>query len=106
MGFPSPAIDYVERSLCPTVFCRVGGDSHILETDIGFAVIEPVSEKRQGDVLLILCDGHTQFAKLMGRALISDDGEAIEGSALEEIEVLGRVTFFINRVKDDGCPAI
>ncbi|HIH3525287.1 TPA: hypothetical protein ACYQO4_002565 [Escherichia coli] len=106
MGFPSPAIDYVERSLCLTVLCRVGGDSRILETDIGFAVIEPVSEKRQGDVLLILCDGHTQFAKLMGRALISDDGEAIEGSALEEIEVLGRVTFFINRVKDDGCPAI
>ena len=33
-------------------------------------------------MLLILCDGHTQFAKLIGRALLSDDGEAIDGSAL------------------------
>ncbi|VAE99752.1 Uncharacterised protein [Enterobacter hormaechei] len=56
--------------------------------------------------MLILCDGHTQFAKIMGKALITDDGEAIEGSALEEVEVLGRVTFFINRALDDDCPAI
>lgn len=60
----------------------MGADSHVLETDIDFTVIEPVSTKRQGDVLLILCDGHTQFAKLIGRALLSDDGEAIDGSAL------------------------
>ncbi|WP_404851361.1 hypothetical protein [Enterobacter hormaechei] len=76
----------------------------MLETDLGFAVIEPATKKTPGDVLLILFDGHTQFAKLMGRALITDDGEAIEGAALEQIEVLGRVTFFINRTIDDGLP--
>lgn len=54
--------------------------------------------------MLILCDGHSQFAKLMGKALITDDGEAIEGAALQEIEVLGRVTFFMNRALDDDCP--
>lgn len=37
----------------------------------------------------------------MGRALITDDGEAIEGPALEEVEVMGRVTFFINSVLED-----
>jgi len=104
MGFPSPATDYVERQLTPEVLCNMGAESTVLETDLGFAVIEPVVKKTPGDVLLILCDGHTQFAKLMGRALITDDGEAIEGAALEEIEVLGRVTFFINRAIDDGLP--
>ena len=82
----------------------MGADSRVLETDLGFAVIEPATKKTPGDVLLILFDGHTQFAKLMGRALITDDGEAIEGAALEQIEVLGRVTFFINRAIDDGLP--
>ncbi len=82
----------------------MGADSRVLETDLGFAVIEPATKKTPGDVLLILFDGHTQFAKLMGRALITDDGEAIEGAALEQIEVLGRVTFFINRTIDDGLP--
>ncbi|EMW9216374.1 hypothetical protein ACMSZ4_004045 [Enterobacter hormaechei] len=107
MGFASPASDYVERQLTPEILCNIGAESRILETDVGFAVIEPATLKTPGDVLLILCDGHTQFAKLMGRSLITDDGEAIEGSALEEVEVLGRVTFFINRaLGDDECPTI
>ncbi|EJR0236097.1 TPA: hypothetical protein U2L90_001644 [Enterobacter hormaechei] len=104
MGFPSPALDYVQRQLSPVVLCNISADSRVLETDIGFAVIEPVTRKSSGDVLLILCDGHTQFAKLMGQALITDDGEAIEGDALADVEVLGRVTFFINRAVDDDLP--
>ncbi|EPZ8969049.1 hypothetical protein ACXYHU_001960 [Enterobacter hormaechei] len=104
MGFPSPAMDYVEPQLSPSVLCNIGVESRVLETDVGFAVIEPATKKRSGDVLLILCDGHTQFAKLMGRSLVTDDGEAIEGAALEQIEVLGRVTYFINRAIDDGLP--
>ncbi|EPT4708331.1 hypothetical protein ACVROV_004080 [Shigella boydii] len=104
MGFPSPATDYVEQQLSPSILCDIGADSRVIETDIGFAVIEPVVKKTPGDVLLILCDGHTQFAKLMGEALISNDGEAIEGTALEEVQVLGRVTFFINSMINDDRP--
>ncbi|MFB4531414.1 hypothetical protein ACS5IS_011030 [Enterobacter hormaechei] len=101
MGFPSPATDYIERRLTPAILCNMGADSRVLETDVGFAVIEPATKKTPGDVLLILCDGHTQFAKLMGKSLITDDGEAIEGAAAEEVEVMGRVTFFINSVLED-----
>ena len=101
MGFPSPATDYVERRLCPETICGIGIDSRILETSTGFAVIEPVTRLSQGQVLLILSGGRTQFAKFMGKALITDDGEAIEGSATEEVEVMGRVTFFINRAIED-----
>ncbi|MGU0038991.1 hypothetical protein [Citrobacter freundii complex sp. 2025EL-00176] len=104
MGFASPTNDYVERKLSPEVICNIGTESRGIETDSGFAVIEPALKKSSGDVFLILCDGHTQFAKLMGKALITDDGEAIEGNALEEVEILGRVTFFINRAIDDGLP--
>ena len=107
MGFPSPAMDYVERQLSPEVICNVGAESRVLETDVGFAIIDPAAKTKPGDVLLILCEGRTQFAKLMGHALITSDGEAIEGAALEEVEVLGRVTFFINRaLGDDDCPTI
>lgn len=106
MGFASPANDYVERQLSPEVICNIGAESRVLETDVGFAVIEPTAKSAPGDVLLILCEGRTQFAKLMGQALITDDGEAIEGAALAEVEVLGVATFFINRVKDDDYPTI
>lgn len=101
MGFPSPAGDYVEQRLTPERICGIGMDSRILETSSGFAVIEPCTKLVQNQVLLILSGGRTQFARVMGRALICDDGEAIEGSAAEEVEVMGRVTYFINSVLDD-----
>jgi hypothetical protein len=84
MGFPSPASDYVGQQLSPVVLCNIGGDSKVLETDIGFAVIEPCVKTCEGDVLLILSDVPTELAKLMDKALITDDGEAIEGLRLQK----------------------
>lgn len=106
MGFVSPAGDYIERRLNPEDLLTTD-QSRIVETVTGYAVIEPVTKLSQGQVLLILCGGYTQFAKLQGRSLITDDGEAIEGEAMEEAEVLGRVTYFINRaLGSDDCPVI
>lgn len=48
MGFASPAADYVERQLTPEILCNMGADSRVLETDMGFAVIEPVVMKTPG----------------------------------------------------------
>lgn len=104
MGFVSPATDYVERRLCPETICGIGIDSRILETSSGFVVIEPVTRLVQGQVLLILSGGQTQFARFLGKALITEDGEAIEGDAAEEVEVLGRVTFFITSTGADDRP--
>lgn len=100
MGFPSPAGDYVEQRFSPASMC-ITNTSRVLETSSGYAVIEPCTRLVQNQVLLILSGGRTQFARVMGRALIRDDGEAIEGEAAEEVEVLGRVTFFINSVLQD-----
>lgn len=82
-------------------------NSRVLETSEGYTVIDVSLKARQGDTLAVLADGEMQFVKLAGRELISEDGEAIEGSALEEVEVIGRVTYFINRaLGDDGCPVL
>lgn len=106
MVFVSPAGDYVEHRLNPEDMLTTD-QSRIVETSTGYAVVEPVSKLKQGQVLLILCDGHTQFAKLQGRALITNDGESIEGEAAEEVEVLGRVTYFINSaIGGDDCPVM
>ncbi len=103
MGFVSPANDYVEQRLSPASICTTN-ESRILETSSGFAVIEPVTRLVQGQVLLIFSGGQTQFARFLGKALITEDGEAIEGDAAEEVEVMGRVTFFINATEADEYP--
>ncbi|WP_416186748.1 hypothetical protein [Enterobacter roggenkampii] len=51
-------------------------------------------------------DGRNQFVKLMGHALITEDGEAIEGDALDDVEVFGVLTHSLIRVGNDDCPAI
>ena len=106
MGFPSPAADYVSQRMTPELICGVGIDTRILETSSGFALIEPVTRLVQGQILLILSGGQTQFARFMGKALITEDGEAIEGAAAEEVEVMGRVTYFINSTDADDVPTI
>lgn len=40
----------------------------------------------------------------MGQSFITEDGEAIEGEALEDVLVIGKVTYFVNRAGDDDCP--
>ncbi len=47
MGFSSPVMDYVERQLSPVVLCHIRPESRVLETDTGFAVIEPATKRRQ-----------------------------------------------------------
>ena len=88
MAFASPANDYVESRLTPEKICGVGIDTQILDTSTGFAVIEPVSQLVNGQVLLVLSGGRTQFAWVMGKSLIFNDGETMEGSAAEEVNGL------------------
>ncbi|HIA8182707.1 TPA: hypothetical protein ACWSGR_003752 [Escherichia coli] len=46
--------------------------------------------------------GGTELATLRGRSLITEDGEAIEGEALDDVSVIGVVTFTICDVRGDN----
>lgn len=103
-GFPSPAADYLSKRLIDDMFCGISMNSRILETSEGYAVIDVSLNARKGDTLPVLADGEMQFVKLAGRVQISEDGEAIEENALGEVQVIGRVTYFINRARSDELP--
>ncbi len=107
MGFPSPAQDYVETVLSPNSLCGITANSRIIETSAGYAVINPALKCLPGADVLIQAFGRTHFAKVAGHAFITADGEALEGEALDDVVVLGRVTHLINRtINDDNCPVI
>ncbi|XHA14928.1 hypothetical protein ACE15K_16175 [Citrobacter farmeri] len=91
MGFPSPVADYIGRRLTVDAICGTSMNSRELETSVGYAVIDVSLKSRQGEKLIVLADGEMQFVKLAGKALISEEGEVLEGLALDGVELLGIV---------------
>ncbi|MGQ4593789.1 hypothetical protein ACUIG4_17820, partial [Raoultella ornithinolytica] len=84
--------------------CNLGANTLVVETSDGYAVVDVSRRPRQGDTVLVRYDGRAEFTKLMGRALITADGEAIEGDALDDVEVIGVVTHTIIDVQRDDSP--
>ena len=73
----------------------------------GYAIINVARKPEVGDTVLVSFCGSLDFAKVQGKALITQDGEAIEGDALDDATVMGVVTHLLNRVTDtDNRPVI
>lgn len=106
MGFPSPARDYIESKLSVNVICGVTANSLVIETSHGFAVIEKGLKPTPDSTYLISYSGGCHFARRRGDALITVDGEVLEGEVLDEVDVKGVLTHLINRSTDDDNPAI
>ena len=106
MGFVSPANDFAESTLTINRICNVGANTRVVETSDGYAVIDVSRRPLQGDTVLVRYDGRMEFAKLMGMAFITVDGEAIEGEALDDVEVPGVVTHTIINLTLDDYPVI
>ncbi|MES0260254.1 hypothetical protein KDV51_07035 [Citrobacter portucalensis] len=99
MGFPSPATDYIERRLTVDILCGVTANSRVLNTSEGYAVLDVSLRPQQGSTVLIQSGDNMQFAKLRGHSLITSDGEAIDAHEQEGVQLLGVVTFFLNRAQ-------
>lgn len=78
--------------------------ARIVETQEGYDVIESASAFKRGDTLLIWFCGRQQHEYRAGHALITDDGEAIEGEALDDVRLVGVVTHTIRPVCSDENP--
>ena len=103
MGFPSPATDYTEQRLTVNSICNVGPNTRLYERGGGYVVLDISMKPKQGSQLLIQHGGGTELATLRGKSLITDDGEAIEGDALDDVSVIGVVTFTICDVRQDNA---
>lgn len=106
MGFPSPAKDYVESRICLNNICQVRDSVSLFERDGIIHLLDTQLIPGEGDVLCFELYGEMGVGKLMRGAIITRDGEALEGSALEDVNVLGRVTFMITVCHDDCRPII
>lgn len=105
-GFPSPALDYTETRLTPASVCGIDANSLVIETSRGYAVIDKSLQPKQGEYALINYSCKNHFARVAGQSLITEDGEALEGDALDDVTVVGVVTWLMNRTRDDEAPVM
>ncbi len=102
VGFPSPASDYVEGRLTVDKLCSIGPNTRLFERSGGYVVLDISLMPSQGSQVLIQHGGGAELATLRGKSLITEDGEAIEGEALDDVIVIGVVTFTICDVRGDN----
>lgn len=105
-GFPSPAKDFIETRLSVASICNIDANSLVIETSRGYAVVDKSMRPKKGEYVLINWLGRNYFARPAGKALITEDGEAIEGEALDDVNVIGVVTWLVNRTRDDDAPVM
>ncbi|KZP52013.1 hypothetical protein L8R18_02010 [Enterobacter kobei] len=107
MGFQSLALDSAEQIFTISNLCGHDDNCRTIETSAGYVIINIARKPQIGDTILIAFCGRLDFAKVQGRALITQDGEAIEGDSLDDATTVGVVTYFLNQVTDtDDRPVI
>ncbi len=77
-----------------------------VNTQRGVAVVERSAMSLATGILLISYCGVQQFARFLGGSLITEDGDAIEGDALSDVELIGVVTHIISKPGFDDCPVM
>lgn len=106
MGFLSPAQDYVESRIDLNVICHVRPTVSLFEIDGVIHLIDSGSKPMSGDMLCFELYGERAVGKLMGQSIITRDGETLEGASMEDIVVLGKVTFMVSNYHEDRRPII
>lgn len=105
MGFPSSAV-HTQADFVSFAEPVIPPSARIVETQEGYDVIEKSALLKRGDTMLIWFCGRQQHAYWAGDALITDDGEAIEGDALDDVRLVGVVTHTISPVWVDDNPVM
>jgi DNA polymerase V len=107
MGFPSPARDYLEKRLDWNEIMSAHYEGTIMvETADGLVVVDTSIRPRQGDTIYFEAWDKRQLGKLAPTAIICEDGDTIEGEPLEEVRVIGVVTWVVTRAWDGVGPTI
>lgn len=107
MGFPSPAQDYAETRLdLNEIFMPNRNNTFLIETPSGAMLIDRVVKIKDGDLVAFQMQGYPMLGKWHPHSLITEDGEAIEGEALEDVIVLGKVTVEVLTLDENWRPTI
>lgn len=107
MGFQSPAQDYIEPRLnLNKIFMPHPANTFRVDTASGFVLVDSAVRVEHGDTVAVQWNGYPMMGKFYGKSLITEDGESLEGEALQDVIILGKVICEIINVYDSDRPTI
>ncbi|MDE1188178.1 MAG: hypothetical protein PW844_17065 [Pantoea sp.] len=107
MGFPSPAADYQESALnLNEIMISHPSATILVPTANGWLLVDKSISPVRGNQLYFLLWGQEKIGVLRHNSIICTDGEEVRGEALEEITVVGVITWVITRHWDRESPTI
>lgn len=105
MGFQSPAQDYVESRIdLNNLFILHPSATFLVERGNLSYVVDSSLKPAPGDEVCYELFGEQGVGKMMGRAIITPDGEAIEGVMLDDMLIRGVVVVQVMKGWDDRLP--
>ena len=107
MGFVSPAQDYMESRLdLNQLFVIHPTATLLIESDDGFVLVDRALPVKIGDKVAYNFLGEAAIGRFMYQAIITEEGEAIEGESLEDVTIVGKVTYEVLCMHEDRRPTI
>ncbi|EFI7928578.1 hypothetical protein [Escherichia coli] len=107
MGFPSPAQDYVESRLDLNALMVLRPAATLfIPTVEGMVLVDKSVSPKEGDVIYFEAWGTFQIGRMSNRHIVCRDGETIEGDALDDVVVVGIVTFEVLHMHEQSRPTI
>ncbi|MDF2040803.1 MULTISPECIES: phage repressor protein [unclassified Pantoea] len=107
MGFPSPAVDYIEpRLTLNSMLMPHPANMMLLETQEGFVLVDRTLTAKNGEAVAFQLGDYPQVGKLFSTGIITSDGETIDGEGMDGIIVLGKVTAEIRSVYEPSRPTL
>lgn len=104
-GFQSPAQDYVQRRLTVNdLVVQNPASTLVIGCDGGLLVIDRDARLATGDKVALLHEGEALIARTGERCVITEDGQRISGDELENMVMLGKITYKILSTWHDERP--
>lgn len=105
MGFQSPAQDYVESRIdLNNLFILHPSATFLVEHGNLSYVVDSSLKPQPGDEVCYELFGEQGIGKMMGRAIITPDGDALEGATLDDMLIRGVVVVQVMKVWDERLP--
>lgn len=105
MGFQSPAQDYIEKGIdLNELLIHRPSSTYIFEDGPMRYICDASVKPNPGDTIAFRLYGESQIGRYFPKYIVTPEGETYEGEAMNDMEVIGTITFEVMQTWAPDAP--